>query len=146
MDAQLLLVVNCCDFVTGDGNVVSLCKCFFHLLRDHVGKNMHNLPACRLRPVLARLMRDIESIIQLLAGTVITHGAAKLEQMKHSMKLNHFFLTLLYKPSSHLVQNALTSIIDLLVLDVLVLSQVVILPLLELCRIAQCFVSPSVLP
>jgi hypothetical protein len=148
MDAQPLLVVNCCDFVTGDDNIVSLCKCFLHLLKDHVGKSMRNLPACQLIPVLARLMRDIESIIQLLACTIITHGAAKLKQMKHSAKLNHFFLTLLYKPSNHFVQNTLTSpcVIDLLVLDVLVLSHVVILPIFELHRMAQCFTSPSMLP
>jgi hypothetical protein len=83
MDVQPLLVVNCCDFVTRDGNVVSLCECFLYLLRGHTGKIMHNLLAYWLRPVLARLMRDTKSIIQLLAGTVIMHGAAKLKQMKH---------------------------------------------------------------
>ena len=103
MDAQPLLVVNYCNFVTGVGNVVSPCECFLHLLRDHVDKSMRNLPACQLRLVLARLMRDIESIIQLLAGTVIMHGMSKLKQMKHGVKLNLFFLTFLCKPSSHLV-------------------------------------------
>jgi hypothetical protein len=91
VDAQPLLVVNCCDFVTGDGNIVSLCECFLHLVTDHVGKSMCDLLACQLRPVLVRLMWEIESIEQLLAGSVIMHGAAKHKQMKHGAKLNHFF-------------------------------------------------------
>jgi hypothetical protein len=47
VDAQPLLVVNCCDFVTGDGNVLCLCECFLDFIRDHIGKSMRNFPACR---------------------------------------------------------------------------------------------------
>jgi hypothetical protein len=76
MDAQPLLVVNCCDLVTRYGNVVSLCECFLDLVTDNVSKSMRDLLPYRLRPMLARLMRHIQSIVQVLASSVVTHGMA----------------------------------------------------------------------
>jgi hypothetical protein len=148
MDAQPLLVVNCCDLVTRYGDVVSLCECLLDLVTDHVRKSMRDLPPCRLRPMLARLMRHIQSIVQVLAGSVVTHGAAQREQMEHGAELHHFLLTLLCQPNSDLVQNTLTSscIVDALVLDVLVMSKVLVLSLLHLHRITERFTTPSMLP
>jgi hypothetical protein len=76
MDAQPLLVVYCCNFVTRDGNVLCLYKCLLDLIVYHVGKCMSDFLACRLRPMFARLMRHIQSVIQIMASTVITHGPA----------------------------------------------------------------------
>jgi hypothetical protein len=64
MDAQPLLVVNCCDLVTRSSNVVSLCEYFLDLVIDHVSKSMCDLPPCQLRPMLVRLMWHIQSIVQ----------------------------------------------------------------------------------
>ena len=62
MDIQPLLVVNCCDFITWDANIVYLCQCFLDLIKNYMGNSMNNLQACWFRLMLARLMRHIQSI------------------------------------------------------------------------------------
>jgi hypothetical protein len=138
MDAQPLLVVNCGDFVTRDGNIICSGQCFLDLIRDHVGYGMSDLPTCRLRPMFARQMWYIQHPEQIFASSEIIHRPASTEEVEHSAELHHLHLALLCDASRYLVKNCLTSpcVEDLLVFYVLVMAKVIVLALFHLHGIA----------